>query len=151
MPTDAGRCARGAGASALPQTGAAPADVYAAYRRLIAPYGVGNRHRPFLRWVHGGGTAGGRGDPVGSLTGARRSADSLVPVAADSRESDVSGAVSRLLHRFKFPPRIVLMVLSAVLFPAGSASFGMRGSHQLAQFGVLGALAAVAVIAVFSG
>jgi len=43
------------------------------------------------------------------------------------------------------------MVLSAVLFPAGSASFGMRGSHQLAQIGVLGAIAAVAVIAVFSG
>ncbi len=32
-------------------------DVYAEYRRLVAPYGVGNRHPRFFGWVHGGGTA----------------------------------------------------------------------------------------------
>ena len=45
--------------SPLPREGADPAEVYAAYRRLIAPYGVGNRHPRFLGWVHGGGTAVG--------------------------------------------------------------------------------------------
>ncbi len=43
----------------LPRGGAAMADVYREYRRLIAPYGVGNRHPRFLGWVHGGGTAVG--------------------------------------------------------------------------------------------
>jgi aromatic-L-amino-acid decarboxylase len=33
------------------------ADVYADYRRLIEPYGTGNRHPRFMGWVHGGGTA----------------------------------------------------------------------------------------------
>jgi glutamate/tyrosine decarboxylase-like PLP-dependent enzyme len=53
MPDDV----RGAWDAALPRGGAAPDDVYAAYRRLIAPHGVGNRHPQFLGWVHGGGTA----------------------------------------------------------------------------------------------
>ena len=48
---------RDAWAAPLPDDGAAPEDVYAVYRRLIAPYGVGNRHPGFLCWVHGGGTA----------------------------------------------------------------------------------------------
>jgi aromatic-L-amino-acid/L-tryptophan decarboxylase len=43
----------------LPHAGTALADVYTDYRRLIAPYGVGNRHPRFLGWVHGAGTAVG--------------------------------------------------------------------------------------------
>jgi glutamate/tyrosine decarboxylase-like PLP-dependent enzyme len=50
---------RNAWDTALPRDGAAPEDVYTTYRRLIAPYGVGNRHPRFLGWVHGGGTAMG--------------------------------------------------------------------------------------------
>ncbi len=57
MPDDV----RDAWDTALPRGGTAPDDVYAAYRRLIAPYGVGNRHPRFLGWVHGGGT------PIGML------------------------------------------------------------------------------------
>ena len=41
----------------LPRAGADAEDVYADYRRLMAPYGVGNRHPRFFGWVHGGGTA----------------------------------------------------------------------------------------------
>jgi glutamate/tyrosine decarboxylase-like PLP-dependent enzyme len=48
---------RAAWAEALPRAGADPDAVYADFRRLIAPYGVGNRHPRFLGWVHGGGTA----------------------------------------------------------------------------------------------
>ena len=63
----------------------------------------------------------------------------------------MSGAVSRLLRRFnKVPLWIVLMILAAVLFLAGSASFGLGGAHQMAQVGVLGAIAAVAVLVAFS-
>ena len=43
----------------LPRADAAPEQVYAEYRRLVAPYGVGNRHPRFFGWVHGGGTAVG--------------------------------------------------------------------------------------------
>jgi len=50
---------RDAWGDALPRTGTSPATVYNAYRQLIAPYGVGNRHPQFLGWVHGGGTAVG--------------------------------------------------------------------------------------------
>jgi glutamate/tyrosine decarboxylase-like PLP-dependent enzyme len=46
-------------AAPLPRAGADAGAVYDAYRRLIAPYGVGNRHPQFLGWVHGGGTAVG--------------------------------------------------------------------------------------------
>ena len=49
------------------------------------------------------------------------------------------------------PSWIVLLVLSAVLFLAGSASFGLGGASGAAQLGVLGAIAAVAVILAFSG
>jgi len=55
MPPDV----RSAWDAPLPRAGTAPEDVYAAYRRLIAPYGVGNRHPQFFGWVHGGGTAVG--------------------------------------------------------------------------------------------
>jgi len=48
-------------------------------------------------------------------------------------------------------PWIVWLILSAALFLAGSATFALGGSHQMAQVGVLGATAAVAVIAAFSG
>jgi aromatic-L-amino-acid/L-tryptophan decarboxylase len=43
----------------LPRAGTAPEQVYGAYRQLLAPYGVGNRHPRFHGWVHGGGTAMG--------------------------------------------------------------------------------------------
>ena len=55
MPGDV----RDAWRDTLPRAGTAAQDVYDAYRRLIAPYGVGNRHPRFLGWVHGGGTAVG--------------------------------------------------------------------------------------------
>ena len=47
---------RGSWSEALPRTGADPETVYADFQRLIAPYGVGNRHPQFFGWVHGGGT-----------------------------------------------------------------------------------------------
>jgi aromatic-L-amino-acid/L-tryptophan decarboxylase len=43
----------------LPRTGTDAAAVYADYRRLIGPYGVGNRHPRFFGWVDGGGTVVG--------------------------------------------------------------------------------------------
>ena len=52
MPDDI----RAAWQAPLPHSGADPVDVYADYRRLVAPYGVGNRHPRFFGWVHGGGT-----------------------------------------------------------------------------------------------
>lgn len=55
MPDDV----RGLWAEALPRSGMGAEEVYGAYRSLIAPYGVGNRHPKFLGWVHGGGTAVG--------------------------------------------------------------------------------------------
>jgi hypothetical protein len=73
-----------------------------------------------------------------------------VAVAAGGKERAVNGAVSRLLRRFKMPAWIVLMILAAVLFLAGSASFGLSGARQMAQVGVLGAIAAVAVLVAFS-
>ena len=62
----------------------------------------------------------------------------------------MSRAVSRLLRRFKLPVWIVLMVLAAVLFLAGSESFGLSGAHQMEHVGVLGAIAAVAVLVALS-
>ena len=47
---------RAAWQAPLPHSAADPVDVYADYRRLVAPYGVGNRHPRFFGWVHGGGT-----------------------------------------------------------------------------------------------
>jgi len=43
------------------------------------------------------------------------------------------------------------MLLSAVPFLLGAASFGMLGLHTLSQFGVMGAVAAIAMIAAFIG
>ena len=40
----------------LPREGMPPARVYDEFRRLVAPYGVGNTHPRFMGWVHGGGT-----------------------------------------------------------------------------------------------
>ena len=48
---------RAAWQAAAPRNGTDLEDVYAEYRRLVAPYGVGNRHPRFFGWVHGGGTA----------------------------------------------------------------------------------------------
>lgn len=59
--------------------------------------------------------------------------------------------MKRILDRLGLPSWIVLLVLSAVLFLAGSASFGLGGASGIAQIGVLGAIAAVAVIVAFSG
>ena len=53
------------------------------------------------------------------------------------------------MSRLRLPPWVALMLLSAVLFLAGSASFGAGGSRHLAEIGVVGAIAAVAVIAAF--
>lgn len=50
---------RRAWSAPLPREGADAEEVYAAYRELIATYGVGNRHPRFFGWVHGGGTAVG--------------------------------------------------------------------------------------------
>jgi glutamate/tyrosine decarboxylase-like PLP-dependent enzyme len=50
---------RAAWQQGLPREGRDPAAIYDAYRRLVAPYGVGNRHPRFFGWVHGGGTAVG--------------------------------------------------------------------------------------------
>ncbi len=58
--------------------------------------------------------------------------------------------MSRLLRRFKLPAWIVLMVIAAALFLAGSASFGLSGAHHIQQLGVLGATAAVALLVAFS-
>ncbi len=40
-------------------------------------------------------------------------------------------------------------MLSAVLFLAGSAQFQLSGARQMAEYGVLGAIAAVAIIVAF--
>jgi hypothetical protein len=61
----------------------------------------------------------------------------------------LSGSLSRFLRRFRFPPWIVWLVLSAVLFLAGSAQFQLSGARQMAEYGVLGAIAAVAIIVAF--
>ncbi len=45
----------------LPRLPTPPEQVYADYRRTIAPYGTGNRHPRFFGWVHGAG------NPVGML------------------------------------------------------------------------------------
>ncbi len=55
MPEDV----RGAWVEELPRSAATPEETYTAYRQLIAPYAVGNRHPRFFGWVHGGGTAVG--------------------------------------------------------------------------------------------
>lgn len=47
------------------------------------------------------------------------------------------------------PPWVALLVASAGLFLAGSASFAIAGGTDLAQVGVAGAVLAVAVIAAF--
>jgi aromatic-L-amino-acid decarboxylase len=50
---------RGAWDQILPRAGLPLAEVYGEYRRLVAPYAVGNRHPRFFGWVHGAGTAVG--------------------------------------------------------------------------------------------
>jgi glutamate/tyrosine decarboxylase-like PLP-dependent enzyme len=55
MPEDV----RQSWAEALPRDAEPAEQVYSTYRKMIAPYGVGNRHPRFLGWVHGGGTAVG--------------------------------------------------------------------------------------------
>lgn len=43
----------------LPLRGQPAAEVYADFRRLVAPYATGNTHPRFMGWVHGGGSAPG--------------------------------------------------------------------------------------------
>lgn len=43
----------------LPQTPSDPLEVYAEFRRNVAPYAVDNRHPRFFGWVHGAGTPAG--------------------------------------------------------------------------------------------
>ena len=57
---------------------------------------------------------------------------------------------SRVLRRLGLPPWIALLVVSALLFLMGSASFGISGAHQTAQIGIVGAIVAIAVIAGFA-
>src|SRR5689334_9809290 len=45
--------------SGLPANGEALDQIYAEYRRLIAPYDSGNRHPRFFGWVQGGGNVAG--------------------------------------------------------------------------------------------
>jgi hypothetical protein len=45
---------------------------------------------------------------------------------------------------------VVWLVLSALLFLVGSASFDLGGAHHAAQLGVIGALVAVAIIVAFA-
>ena len=40
----------------LPEAGSPPEAVYEDFKRLVAPYSVGNTHPRFMGWVHGGGT-----------------------------------------------------------------------------------------------
>lgn len=45
--------------SPLPRHGEPPAEAYADFLRLVAPYATGNTHPRFMGWVHGGGTVPG--------------------------------------------------------------------------------------------
>jgi hypothetical protein len=53
------------------------------------------------------------------------------------------------LTQLKPAPWVTWLVLSAVLFLAGSASFALGGAYHAAQLGVMGALVAVAMIVTF--
>jgi hypothetical protein len=58
--------------------------------------------------------------------------------------------ITTLLTRFKMPPMLVWMLLSAVLFLAGAAHAALAGAALFAKVGILGAIAAIAFIAAFS-
>jgi hypothetical protein len=51
--------------------------------------------------------------------------------------------------KLKRPSPFVWLILSAGLFLVGAASFSGHGANELAQFGVLGAVAAIALIVAF--
>ena len=53
------------------------------------------------------------------------------------------------LTRLKPAPWVAWLVLSAMLFLAGSVSFALGGAHHGAQLGFMGALIAVAMIVAF--
>ncbi len=59
------------------------------------------------------------------------------------------GAMTRLLRRIRLPLWVIWMMLSTVLFLGGSANFALRGAHEMAQVGLVGAIAAIAVMAAF--
>jgi len=44
---------------------------------------------------------------------------------------------------------VAWLVLSTVLFLAGSGSFALAGAHHAAQLGVMGALVAMAMVVTF--
>ncbi len=55
-------------------------------------------------------------------------------------------------HGRLWPPSpLTWLILSAVLFLLGAASFSQSGSRMLVEIGVLGAVVALAVIAAFWG
>ena len=61
------------------------------------------------------------------------------------------GRLGAWRSRFSRPPLwVVLFLLRAALFRAGSASYGFAGSADMARLGGVGALAAVAAIVVFA-
>jgi len=57
--------------------------------------------------------------------------------------------LAQLRLRFRMPPMLVWMLLSAGLFLAGAAHASHVGAGLLAKFGIVGAIAAIAFIAAF--
>ena len=55
------------------------------------------------------------------------------------------------LRRIWPPSAFMWLLVSALLFLLGAASFSASGSRTFAEVGVLGAIAAVAVIVAFRG
>lgn len=53
------------------------------------------------------------------------------------------------LNQIKPAPWVAWLVLSTVLFLAGSGSFALAGAHHAAQLGVMGALVAMAMVVTF--
>jgi len=59
--------------------------------------------------------------------------------------------ISRWCERMWPPSPHAWLVLSALFFLIGAASFGASGARALAELGVVGAATAVAVIVAFTG
>lgn len=71
----------------------------------------------------------------------------------DGHGNPVSGikALVGIVRQARCLSPFVWLILSALLFLLGAASFSASGSRTIAEVGVLGAIAAVAVIAAFRG
>jgi hypothetical protein len=63
----------------------------------------------------------------------------------------VVSVASRFWRRLSPLPVFVWLILSALFFLLGAASFSASGSRTFAEVGVLGAIAAVAVMVAFRG